>query len=90
MQNLLFLNLGGGEVFLILFFILLLFGGKGIPTIARTLGKSMREFRDAANGIKSDFTNGANEIRRSVDRETQIIEEEVQEVKRKADPNTEN
>ncbi len=43
-QFILFLNLGGGEVVLILFVILLLFGGKGIPSIAKALGKGIREF----------------------------------------------
>ena len=41
MNNLLilFLNLGGGEVVLILLVILLMFGGKGVPSIAKALGK---------------------------------------------------
>ena len=49
----LFLNLGGGEVVLVVFMILLLFGGKGLPTIARSLGKGIREFKDASKGIDS-------------------------------------
>ena len=63
---LLFLNLGGGELILILLVVLLMFGGKGVPTIARTLGRSMREFKDAANGIqqevRSSFKDVSNEV----------------------------
>jgi sec-independent protein translocase protein TatA len=58
---LLFLNLGGGEFFVIILIAVLMFGGKGIPSIARTLGKGMREFRDAANGIQREIERSAYE-----------------------------
>ena len=54
-EFILFLNLGGGEVIIILFVILLLFGGKGIPSIAKTLGKGIREFKDATVAFKKIF-----------------------------------
>ena len=53
--NLLFLNLGGSEVMLILVVILLFFGSKNIPDLARGLGKGMREFREASDGIKREI-----------------------------------
>ncbi len=71
----LFLNLGGGEVILIVFVILLLFGGKGIPTIAKTLGKGMREFKDAQNNI-------SREIQESTGSLTNQVTEHIQEVKK--------
>ena len=74
-QFILFLNLGGGEVVMIVFVILLLFGGKGIPTIAKTLGKGIREFKDATNGIQKD-------IRESTGGITEQITEHIQEVKK--------
>lgn len=74
-QFILFLNLGGGEVVIILFVILLLFGGKGIPTVAKTLGKTIREFKDAANGIQKDIMNSTGGI-------TEQINEHIQEVKK--------
>ena len=71
----LFLNLGGGEVVMIVFVILLLFGGKGIPTIARAVGKGMREFKDAAEGIQRDIQNSTGNI-------TEQVNEHIQEVKK--------
>lgn len=56
-------NLGGGEVFLIVFFVLLFFGSKRIPEIARGLGKGMREFKDAAGGIQREIQKSTNEIK---------------------------
>ncbi len=58
----LFLNLGGGEFFVILLIAVLMFGGKGIPAIAKTLGKGMREFRDATNGIQREIEKAAYEV----------------------------
>lgn len=48
-------GLGGSEVVVILFAILLLFGAKRIPELARGLGRGIREFKDATNEIKSDL-----------------------------------
>ncbi len=54
-SNLLLLNLGGQEVILIVVLALLLFGGKKIPELMRGLGKGIREFKDASNGVKRDI-----------------------------------
>lgn len=47
-------GLGGGEIFLIVLVLLLLFGGKKIPELARGLGKGIREFKSGAAGIEED------------------------------------
>ncbi|MFN5705854.1 MAG: twin-arginine translocase TatA/TatE family subunit [bacterium] len=54
-SNLLLLNLGGQEVILIVVLALLLFGGKKIPELMRGVGKGIREFKDASNGVKRDI-----------------------------------
>jgi sec-independent protein translocase protein TatA len=74
----LFLNLGGGEVVLILFVILLMFGGKGIPSIAKTLGKGIREFKNATNDIQRDIHQSTGGI-------TQQVNEQIQEIKKELD-----
>ena len=55
------MNLGGTEIFAILFVVILLFGAKKIPELARGLGKGIREFKDASSGIKSEIENSMNE-----------------------------
>ena len=60
-SNLLFLNLGGGEIFVIMLVVLLFFGSKLIPELAKGLGKGMREFKDAMSGIESEVRNASNE-----------------------------
>ncbi len=50
----------GGEWGIILLVVIVLFGGKKIPELARGIGKGIREFNDAKDGIKSDIENGMN------------------------------
>ncbi len=71
---LLFLNLGGGEVMLILFVVLLFFGSKSIPELARGLGKGLREIREASESIRSEIEHAAN----TPDKPESQKEEEVQ------------
>lgn len=59
---LLFLNLGTPEVVLILFAALLLFGGEKLPEVARGLGKGIREFKDASDGVKREIHRNINEL----------------------------
>lgn len=74
----LFLNLGGGEIVLILFVILLLFGGKGIPNVAKALGKGIREFKDASEGIKRDIQESTGNISGTVQEQIQEIKKEIE------------
>ena len=54
-------GLGGAEVILVLFAILLLFGAKRIPELAKGLGRDIREFKDATKEIKSDLENSVKD-----------------------------
>lgn len=44
-------SLGGGEIFLILLIVILFFGAKRIPGLAKGFGKGIKEFKDAKNGV---------------------------------------
>ena len=46
-------GLGGGDLFIILVMLLLFFGAKRIPELAKGLGKGIKEFKDAKNGSDS-------------------------------------
>jgi len=58
----LFMNIGGPEMILIFLVVLLLFGGKKLPELARGLGKGLREFKDASDGIKREIHNNINTV----------------------------
>jgi sec-independent protein translocase protein TatA len=50
-------NLFSTDMLVIIFFALLLFGGEKLPEIARGLGKGIRDFKDASDGIKREINN---------------------------------
>ena len=60
-------GVGGSEIFFILFIVLLFFGSKKIPELARGLGKGLREMKDAANGIEREITKEMNEVKEKAD-----------------------
>jgi sec-independent protein translocase protein TatA len=53
-------GLGGPELLMIAFVALVLFGGKNLPSLARTMGKTMREFKKASSEVE-------REIRKAID-----------------------
>ncbi len=57
-----FENIGMGEILLIMVFIVIFFGAKKIPEIAKGLGAGIREFRKAARDIQQEVQNGSKEI----------------------------
>ena len=48
-------SMSGGEILLVLVAILVLFGSKNIPHIARTIGKSLEEFRRAGRSVTDEI-----------------------------------
>ena len=61
MDLLLFIGgLGGTEVLLILAVVLIFFGPKKIPELARGLGRGIREFKDATKEIKNEIEESAS------------------------------
>ena len=57
-------NMGGGSIVLIILVIVLLFGAKRIPELARGLGRGIREFKDATKEIQDDLEEGLKEKKR--------------------------
>ena len=47
-------DIGPSEILLLLLVALLLFGGKRLPEIGRSLGSGMREFKDSLSGVTRD------------------------------------
>lgn len=76
-QIFMFFNLGGGEIFIVLIIVLLLFGSKKIPEFARGLGKGIRYFKDATDEIQRDIQDTVNDVKteaKSLKKNTDITE----------------
>jgi len=48
-------GLGTAEILIILFVILLLFGAKKLPELAKGLGKGIKEFKRASNEVTEEI-----------------------------------
>ena len=64
---LLFFNISGGEIFIILVVAFIIFGPQKIPEIARKLGKGIHEMKKATNDIKREIDNEVNKVKTNVD-----------------------
>jgi sec-independent protein translocase protein TatA len=82
-------GIGGGELILIIFIALMLFGSDKIPEIARAMGKGMAQLKNATNEIKSEIQKGAeaNGIDTSMKGLTSTFSDEVEKVKSNLDSN---
>lgn len=54
-------GVGGSELMVILFVVLLLFGADRLPEVARGIGKTVREFRKAASGVEEELRRAMEE-----------------------------
>ncbi len=54
------MSLGFGEIQVILFIILLLFGAKRLPELAKGLGRGLREFKQATSEIQDEIKSATN------------------------------
>jgi sec-independent protein translocase protein TatA len=71
-------GLGGGEIFIVLLIVLLLFGPKQIPEIARNLGKGINEIKKAQREIKEEIDNYSE----TINDEVAEIQKDVEDLKK--------
>ena len=82
---LLFLNdIAGSEVLLILIFILMFFGSKSIPGIAKTFGKTMYQIKQASNDLQDEIKKSGVDIKKDMNI-SGFIKETTEEIKRPLD-----
>ena len=82
---LLFLNdIAGSEILLILVFILIFFGSKSIPGIARTMGRTIRQIKDASSEIQNEIKKSSGDMRKDLNLDG-IIRETASEVRKPLD-----
>jgi sec-independent protein translocase protein TatA len=64
-------NIGGSEIFLILLVILVFFGAKKLPELAKGLGQGIREFRKAAKDVQDEVEKEVKKIDEKSDQKPQ-------------------
>ena len=60
--------IGSWQIALIVLAILLLFGGRKLPELAKGLGLGLREFKNASRDIKKEVEDAADDIKDSVEK----------------------
>lgn len=60
-------NMSPGSIILIILVIVLFFGAKRIPELARGLGRGIREFKDATKEIQNDLEDGLKDDKKKKD-----------------------
>jgi sec-independent protein translocase protein TatA len=56
-------NFGGPDLFIILLIVLVLFGAKKLPELARSLGQSMNEFRKAREEFDRELHTATSDVK---------------------------
>jgi sec-independent protein translocase protein TatA len=74
-------DVAGSEVVLILLFILMFFGSKSIPGIAKTMGRTMRQIKDASQDLQNEIKKSGVEIKNDLNL-NRMIEETVEDFER--------
>lgn len=59
-------DVSGSEIFLILFFVLIFFGAKSIPGLARTLGRTMRQIKDASADLQREIRKSGDDMKKDL------------------------
>ena len=54
-------NLGGGEIILILAIVLILFGARKLPELAKGLGQGIKEFKKATREVTDEVQNAMDD-----------------------------
>ncbi len=72
------------EIILIFLIYLILFGAKGIPSLAKTMGKAIYQFRSARDDIQreimssaKEITDSAKDVRNEVEKAAQLAEKQA-------------
>lgn len=82
---LLFLNdIAGSEILLILVFILMFFGSKSIPGLARTMGRTIRQIKDASNELQTEIKKSGMDMKNDLNLKG-MIDETANDIRRPLD-----
>lgn len=77
-------DIGGMEILLILAFILIFFGSKSIPGLARTFGRTIRQIREASADLQSEIKKSSSELKNDLNLK-EIIDDTARDVRRPLD-----
>lgn len=81
---LLFEDIAASELVVIMLFVLLFFGAKSIPGIAKTLGRALYEFRNAQSELQREIKKSGMDIKKDMNISS-LLKETTQEISQPLD-----
>jgi sec-independent protein translocase protein TatA len=81
---LLFEDIAFSEIVVIMLVVLLFFGAKSIPGIAKTLGKTLYEFRNAQAELQREIQKSGMDIKKDMNF-TELIKDTTEEIRQPLD-----
>ena len=81
-------NLGGGEIILILALILILFGARKLPELAKGLGQGIKEFKKATRDVADEVNSAMDEQPQPPKRLPQTSHSEPEQTVSQSSPDT--
>ncbi len=75
-----FFDISGGEIFVILLVVFIIFGPDKIPEIARWIGKSVNEIKRATSEITDEISKETKDIREAADKLKEDIHKTTREI----------
>ncbi|MCX6233927.1 MAG: twin-arginine translocase TatA/TatE family subunit [Bacteroidetes bacterium] len=87
---LLFLDIGGGELLVILLAVFILFGPSKLPEMAKKIGKVVYDLKKASSDVTREITNETRSVKQEFDKVQQDLKDEagkiVNDIRKEADP----
>lgn len=84
MHLLLLFDISGGEILVVILFVLMFFGSKNIPELMRGLGRGIREFKNATQSIQREIQESAdkakNQISLPLDQQLDEMDHEIKKM----------
>ena len=79
---LLFLDISGGELLVIMLVVFLVFGPEKMPEMARKAGRFMNQMKKASNDLTREFKKETSSLQSEFDNAQSRVKEEVESVSR--------
>jgi len=79
-MGLVILFISGSEIVVVMLVVLILFGSKSIPGMARTFGKGMKEFRNVTQEIKNELETSTDDFRKDIDDVKNTVKKETKKI----------
>ena len=74
-------DVAGSEILLILVFILIFFGSKSIPGIARTMGRTIRQIKEASEEVQNEIRKSGDGIKQDFQLQ-KMVDETVEDIEK--------